>query len=543
MRFAAHHLTIFLIATGCLFLQGCFPNKAAQLVEDEGLQQLFTQMRSEASPGAARFRESSKIFTRDGSIYLFPDGFMVSSDSIGGKGGKYTFGSESGVGGWYAIPRDSVVALTYYEKRHTFGEILGTGLLGSYGGLMVYASVGCLYCPKCCFGSCPTVYIESDSVTGIQAECFSYCVSPFVQRPDLDLLLRNADASKPFRMRVTNEALESHFLNRLELLAVSHPAGSRVYPTADGRILALRGLSPILNARAEGGASIDEQLRAADENAYRSGIDRFAEFTDRRKRDAIIFEIPAGDMQDSTTIVLRARNTLLTTALFYDVVLGSRGLNALEWTARMAEDETYARLFYALYDEYAGVQIEVEQNGSFQQVSTLGDIGPIAWKDLAVRIPVRSGNTRVRLSFFPDNIAIDYLAYARETIHEREFTITPVTPFSVEDSWNISRPELLEDIAQQDERYIHSTPGDSFLFSYDLPRTEGMTTSVLLRSQGYYYEWLRGNWVRNENVLPPLNIFDVPGILGDLRQRWLSDSRMMEDEFFRNRVPLKGRRP
>ncbi|MBE0643482.1 MAG: hypothetical protein IH600_05340 [Bacteroidetes bacterium] len=543
MRHSFRSVLIFLISAGCFFLQGCFPNKTAHMAEKDGLEEFLTELRKDATPHNATFFNSSKIFTRDGCIYLFPEGFSVSSDTLMGQGGRYTFGNETGQAGWYAIPRDSIIALTYYEEKHTFGEILGTGLLGAYGGLMSYGAIACLSCPKCCFGSCPTVYVESDSISGIRAECFSYCVSPFVQRPDLDLLLRDADASQPFRMRVTNEALESHFLNRLELLAVSHPADSRIYPTAEGRVVAVRHLAPVRNAHAEEGVDIGELLRAADENAWRSGPDRFADFTDRGKRDAVTFEVPTTLDRDSITLVLRARNTLLTTALFYDVVLGSRGLNALEWTARMAKDESYARFFYALYDQYAGLQVEVERGGRFVLVSSVGDIGPIAWKDFAVRIPASDGITRVRLSFFPDNIALDYIAYARETLDDGAFTVSAVPPTSVEDSWNRSRPELLADIARQDERYVHSTPGDSFLFSYTLPRSAGMTTSVLLRSQGYYYEWLRGNWVRNENVLPPLNIFDVPGILHDLRSRWLSDSRVMEDEFFRNRVPLKERRP
>lgn len=239
---------------------------------------------------------------------------------------------------------------------------------------------------------------------------------------------------------------------------------------------------------------------------------------------------------------MRARNTLLTTALFYVVVLGSHGLNALIWTARMAEDEQYARLFYGLYDEYADVTVEVQRDGRFEKVGRIGDIGPIAWKDLAPRIPVTGKATRVRLSFFPDNICIDYLAFARKTLCGSAFSVTRVAPSDLRDHRDLPRPELITNVSRQDDTYLHSTPGDSFLFSFDLPRNPAMRTSVLLRTQGYYYEWLRGNWVRTDDTLPPLDIFDIPGILRDLRGRWLTDYRMMEEEFFRNRVSLKEKR-
>lgn len=529
------------LVTCCVFLSGCFPGKVANIVEGEGLQRLRIDSQKGSPQKATSFRESSKVFTADGSVYLFPKGFTVSLDSIAGNGAKFAFGEDVGFNGRYAILRDSVVALTYYEEKHTFGEVFGSAMLGPYGGLVSYLALACLSCPKCCFGSCPTIYVESDSLAGIRAECFSYCVSPFIQRPDLDLLQHDADRGQKFRLRVTNEALESHMINRLELLSVSHPADSRVYPTADGRILAVRNLKPVMKAWAKSGTYISEQIRAIDEDAYRSGLDRFADLTESKQRDAITFEVPAKPGQDSVTVVLCARNTLLSTSLFYDVVLGSRGLNALTWTARMAEDEQYAHLFYALYDQYAGVQVEVERNGEFVQAGSLGDIGPIAWKEMALRIPATGSSTRVRLSFFPDNLAIDYIAYAEQTLRENAFFVHSVEPEEITDCYGASRLDLLSKVAAQDENYLHSTPGDSFLFSYTLPDRPGMKTTVLLGSQGYYYEWLRGNWVRNENVLPPLNIFDVPGILQTLRERWLSDSPMMETEFFQNRVPLKER--
>jgi hypothetical protein len=533
---------IVLLTLSCLIFTGCFPNKVAHLVEGDMLQNLRTENRSWSGEGEKVFTRRTKVFTSQGDIYLFPNGFNVTDDRISGKGEHYAFGADLGLTGRWDILRDSIVAMTYYEEKHTFGEVMGSAVFSTYTPLISFLSLYCLVCPKCCFGSCPTVYVGDDTTGGIQAECFSYCVSPFVQRPDLDLLARDVDPVRPFQFRMTNEALESHLINRLDLLAVAHPADSRVFPTDDGRVLAVRGLEEVRHARAGNGADISAQLKEIDDDGYRSGLRRFADLTDRKQRDVITFEIPTDPAQDSVTVVLRARNTLLTTALFYDVVLGSRGLNALTWTARMAEDEQYARLFYALYDEYAGVSIEVERGATFEKVGRIGDIGPIAWKDLAIRVPVTGKRTRVRLSFFPDNICIDYLAYARETLRGNAFSVTRVAPSAMRDHHDVSRPELIAKVARQDDDYLHSTPGDSFLFTCDLPRAPGMRTSVLLQSQGYYYEWLRGNWVRNENTLPPLDIFDIPGILHDLRERWLTDYRMMEEEFFRNRVPLKEKR-
>lgn len=566
--------------TGAFFLAitvsitGCFPNKVAHMLEGRELASMQDSLARVPGTDARNFKARTKLFTSDGSIYMFPEGFLTQEDSLFGRGTRYRFGSEQGYSAHFAISRDSIRAMTYYEPRHTFGEITGSVGLGIFAPLLTYSAVACFMCPKCCFGSCPTIYVGdagnpvmhaphdrpaggaehrgssagtnpaggTTPVGGIVAECFSYCVSPFVQRPDVDLLARDVETSAPFHLRVTNEAMESHFINRFELLSVTHPVASEVYPTEDGQIYVLRGLRPVERARSDDGEDITDVLGHSDEAVYRSGVRRFDELTAQGRRDAMTFELSTTDLSDSVTIVLRARNTLLTTALFYDVVLGPRGYNALEWTARMAEDEQYARLFYALYDEYGGVQVSVERDGRFEPVTRFGDIGPIAWKDFALRLPVTGTTTRVRFTFFPDNIMIDRVAWARETLDARTFAVRTVTPDLVEDFDGMSRPELVDSVARQDDSYLHVTPGDSYHFRYPLSDSDGKTTSVLLLSQGYYYEWLRGSWVQEEASQPPLNIFNTTAIIDLLRERWLNHSRMLEEEFFRNRVPLKEKR-
>ncbi|MDX9759625.1 MAG: hypothetical protein RBU27_10735 [Bacteroidota bacterium] len=555
-------------------MTGCFPNKVAHLLEGRKLAAVQDSLARMPGADARTFTARTKLFTTDGGIYLFPDGFLTRADTLIGTGTRYELGSEQGHTARFAIMRDSIRAMTYYEPRHSFGEIAGTVGLGIFAPFLTYNAVACLVCPKCCFGSCPTIYVgepgASDvssmtsvgdqSITmgrtssgeippvgtaaggGIVAECFSYCVSPFVQRPDLDLLARDVDTSTPFHLRVTNEAMESHFINRLELLSVAHPHASEVYPTEDGRIYVVRGLESVEQARSDDGTDIAALLNTRDDNVYRSGLSRFDAMTADGRRDAITFDIPSADLVDSVTVVLRARNTLLTTALFYDVVLGPRGYNALEWTARMAEDEAYARLFYALYDEYGGVQVSVERDGRFDPVTKFGDIGPIAWKDFAVRLPVTGTTTRVRFTFFPDNLMIDHVAWARETLDAPAFAVHTVTPDLIEDFDGMTRPEIADSVARQDESYLHVTPGDSYHFRYDLPDGGMQASTVLLRSQGYYYEWLRGSWVRDEATQPPLNIFNIAAIIELLRDRWLHHSRTLEEEFFHNRVPLKEKR-
>jgi hypothetical protein len=60
--------------------------------------------------------------------------------------------------------------------------------------------------------------------------------------------------------------------------------------------------------------------------------------------------------------------------------------------------------------------ISVELDGVFREIERLPDTGPIAWKDVAVLIPVpqHGDSMRVRLSFVTDNWRIDQVAFAVE---------------------------------------------------------------------------------------------------------------------------------
>jgi hypothetical protein len=44
-----------------------------------------------------------------------------------------------------------------------------------------------------------------------------------------------------YRLRVANEALETHYINRLVLEAVDHPAGARAYPSPEGKAVIFGG--------------------------------------------------------------------------------------------------------------------------------------------------------------------------------------------------------------------------------------------------------------------------------------------------------------
>jgi hypothetical protein len=233
------------------------------------------------------------------------------------------------------------------------------------------------------------------------------------------------------------------------------------------------------------------------------------------------------------------RNTLLSTVLFYDIVLASQGMQALEWTQRMAESRPYALLFTALYEQYSGIRFTIGSDDDFDEVARIGDIGPVAWKEVAVRVPVERGQREIRLEFFPDNVTIDWIGWSVHPLRESDMLITRLDPTKATNFRNEDIYNQLSCVQRHDDNYLVHEPGDNIHLAYSIPDSRLGSVSLMLSSSGYYYEWLRGGWLREHRAGRALNILDRANILARLHSRWLEKHAGLEEEFFQNRVPLK----
>jgi hypothetical protein len=74
----------------------------------------------------------------------------------------------------------------------------------------------------------------------LEAELFSHCISKQLEDGDLDLLTQKVGDDGRYQLLLTNEALETHYINRFSLLAVNHPIGTQVLPSVNGGFVTIR---------------------------------------------------------------------------------------------------------------------------------------------------------------------------------------------------------------------------------------------------------------------------------------------------------------
>ena len=276
-----------------------------------------------------------KAHLRDGSTVLYQAGVLLARDTLRGPGVRYglTLRDSNALS---VVPLDSVVAMESF-RRVTNGaptaivSTLATGaaLLGAAVAAFVIACSS-----SDCFGNCPTVYADSAATWALQAEGFSYTLGPTFETRDVDRLGVRPDRDGRIRLEVRNEALETEYVNHLELLEVRHAADETALPDPNGAALAVRELVPATTIADAAGRDLRLLLALPDGAAFQTDARTLAGASLVQLDDAIYLAAPAPAGADSVALVLRLRNSLLATLLYSDVMLGGRGARSLDWIGR-----------------------------------------------------------------------------------------------------------------------------------------------------------------------------------------------------------------
>lgn len=480
-----------------------------------------------------------KAHLHDGGVVVFADGAFITRDSIlaTSSGPARVFDATlEPAGSARAIALSDVLGVEVYREI----EHPGRGLLYSFlavaaaKGLITFAIAGGDISPiKAVFGSCPTIYSDSAGVPVLEAESFSSSIAPLLARRDVDRLRVQASADGRVRLEVRNEALETHHIDRLELIEVEHGPDERVVPAPFGAPLALSDARPPASARDRSGRDVLADLRAADDRTFASNESAFARVTDDDAVDWIDLTVPR-PVADSIAVVMRVRSSLLTTLLFYDYMLARPGAHALDWLASdMSRIATVAQ-FGIWYGANMTLRIQVIDGDETLEVARLADIGPIAWREVAVMVPVvgESDSLHLRLAFTTDQWRIDHVQLATSVrrapgrVLEAEVVLDPLGE---------ARPDVLEAIRDGDDRFVVTQPAERFFVEFQ-GAIPGTPRTYLLGAQGYYIEWLRADWLRESSGDAP---FDPASVRpSELLREWHMQRDSMEELFYSTKIPV-----
>ncbi len=424
----------------------------------------------------------------------------------------------------FAIPFDSIALLETSSTKPVRPAGLTvlavwTGLIGTVTGL-------CVADPKSCFGSCPTFYVNDGTGEVLQAEGFSASIARVLEARDVDALYRARPAGSRFSLRMTNEALETHAVRTVRVLAVPRPAGARIFATSDGRYYpASETLAPLRCTGPEG-----------DCLAPLAGMDTLeryslADSTNLATRETLELEFPS--VTGRLGIVIGARHSLVSTFLFYQTI-AFFGQRAGDWMAALERStpEEAAKVM-GMARLLGGIDVEVEDGtGTWRSIGSYDEAGPIA-TDVAVLPFVREradSAVRVRLHLAQGAWRVNYVALVRLG---EPVTAIVLEPESVQRE-SAEDPHALASLRDPD-RYLVTYPGDEYRLGFTLPESP-YELELFLESQGYYYEWMRAEWLEEENpVMAAIVLHQPEEALRQLAPRFKRIESEMERLFWESR--------
>jgi hypothetical protein len=481
-----------------------------------------------------------KVHLASGDLVLFS---TWSADSvarrISGRATRYDINRIATSAIDAVIPYDSI--LLFESNRVVKDRGLGLGIVT---GASLGVTAACALNPKACFGSCPTIYVGDGPAARLEAESFSSSVARSLAATDVDALPSLTAVRGVATIHIRNEALETHHLHSVSLLAVPHPRGTQVFATDAGAVwLAERTVAPVRCAAAEG--SCLEALRA------RGGAERSVrvDSTDLAARETIELRFPATSAP-RLGLVLRSRQSLVSTFLFYQT-LAYLGRGAGRWLASLDRGDSVAHRQARLASEALG-PIEVQWPdgaGGWRTVASTAEHGPLAADVRVLPLPVRaagdSGPVAVRLRLARGAWRIDQAALAELVAPA---AVVRLAPDDVARETRVGAAGVRRDadpgalaLLRDSTRYLATYPGDGYAVSWKVPPLpRGETMSYFVSVRGFYLEWLRQEWQADENPLAAAALLADPArAMRTLAPRFSQLEPTMEAAFWGSRHALR----
>ncbi len=390
-------------------------------------------------------------------------------------------------------------------------------------GLSLALTAYCLSNTKACFGSCPTFFADDGHGMVLQAEGFSSSIARSLEATDVDAMWTAAPKGRDLKVVMTNDALETHVVDSVRVLAARRPPGGRVLRAGDVYYPATN-MAPPSRVVAESG-DVTAKLRATDGDEYKSP----ASPTDLAQKETLEVRFPARGGRVGVLVV--GRNSLLNTFLFYQG-LAFMGHHVADWMTLL---ERRGRAAFAGLGSILGdVEVSVRTtSGAFVRAGSFAEVGPIAREAQLVVLPDdasrEGGELQIRLTMTRGNWRLDQLALASLG--------DPVTPVALS-------PRVVLHKGEPDPRakaelmpggaHLTTMPGDAYTLHFDLPAGE---SELFLESRGYYYEWMREEWLRDEDQTAATQlVFNPAAAMKTLAPRFKAIEPDMDRVFWQSRV-------
>lgn len=472
-----------------------------------------------------------KAHLKNGEVIIFGDAWQIDTinNIVTGIGTRYSPIRKEMDKGDLKVAIDSVALFETNKKLNQpeYGRIIGLTLLA---GLDIILGVYCISNPKACFGSCPTFYIdENDSFHYSDAEGFSNAILPSMEYADIDALGHQMVPDHHFSITMKNEALETHCVNSVKLLAFPTNTGECIFQSPSDEFYRCENQYPVVEAHGEEG-DITALLRDEDRRERFS----LADAQNLSSREEVYLNFAPGKSQQEKGLVLHFRQTLMTTFLIYSAI-GYMGDEAGDILANLETNHQQKSKLGKIKAELGDLEVYSwnSRKNRWDLQGGFYETGPIAINRQFLPLKDLQSDSTIRLKLVL-NKGLWRIDYTALTDVKARVVPLEISPERIE---NNNRPDAAALKAIIDPaNYLISMPGSSYRFHFPLP--EGHSGyELFLKSQGYYLEWMREHWIRDKNLWKLKQMVDNPKTY--LRAEapfYKKYEAVMEQEFWNSKI-------
>jgi len=475
-----------------------------------------------------------KAHLKNGNVCIFTDAWEIDTvvNQVSGSGKTYDFNRIEIKSGHQTILVDSIILFETNKKLEIKNGPKIAGLM-ILGGLDAVIGIFCYANPKACFGSCPTFYLNpNNNFHYADAEGFSNAISPSLEYGDIDALNNPTNNEKQFKLYMKNEALETHCINDVHILAFPRTKGQRVYQTADDTFYLCKNKHPLKKAIAKEG-DITKLLENEDKHERFS----LADPDNMSSKEEVYLTFNAVNNDNQLGLIVDFRQTLMTTYIIYSA-MGYMGNQVSDVFAQLEQNpKNIKKLQLGLKKELGNIDVYQWSDAQAKWVlqGSLNETGPIAINKQFIPLQSNSRNTPIQIKMVMNKglWRLDCVALT-EIIKKVEPIVLYPDKVKNKKDLVINAIQTLKD----QSLYLYSMPGDEYTFSFELPALHDY--ELFLYSKGYYLEWMREQWYKEKNLKKLNQLVRQPKLyLKNEASAYKAYEKTMERAFWDSRIDTK----
>jgi hypothetical protein len=468
----------------------------------------------------------------NGNVCIYSDTWKIDTiqNRVTGKGKIFDYTRYFYYEGNISTPIDSVAIFETNRKIENPESGRITALV-IFAAVDIVIGIVCISNPKACFGSCPTFYInENDNFHYADAEGFSSSIAPWMECYDIDALNNKKISGDYFSITMKNEALETHCVKEVKLLAYPRKNGERIYHSPKDEFFLCENIYPIKNAKANEGDVTN--LFLYDDRKERFSL---ADDNNLNTKEEIYLTFDHINLTKDLGLIINFRQTLMSTYFLYSA-LGYMGDEVTDFLAKTREDYFYKdKLENGIQKLLGNIDVYFwnEQTYNWEFQGGFFETGPIAINRQILPLHNYSNGSKIKIKLRINKglWRIDYIALTNIKSKVKPFEIAPKL---ILNKGKIDSSALIA--MNNPKKYLISMPGSLYKFIFMLPNPNE-DYELFLYSKGYYLEWIRENWLKDKDLVKLKCMFDEPEIyLKNEAKNYKRYETSMEIDFWNSKI-------